>query len=259
MNEGYTKLFGSIVTSSIWVESDQTRIVWFTLLALANRDGVIEGSVPGLASLARVSLQDTEDALDKLMSPDPYSRTKTHEGRRIEAVEGGWRLLNYAVYREKLSQVDRREQDRLRKQRYRQSKSGQGEDRPAVSRDVPGLSHDVPDKSAVSAHTDTDTDTETKKESTIVDSKESRAGNRFFTVTREEWDVYAKEIGLDDPGAPWDYYVSNGWKISGRAPMKDWKSALRNWKRNESKFGRKPFKPESRESSEDVFVKPLMP
>lgn len=28
-----------------------------------------------------------------------------------------------------------------------------------------------------------------------------------------------------------DYYQSNGWKIGGRAPMRDWKAAARNWMR----------------------------
>lgn len=27
-----------------------------------------------------------------------------------------------------------------------------------------------------------------------------------------------------------NYYTSNGWKVGGRTPMKDWKAAARNWK-----------------------------
>lgn len=30
----------------------------------------------------------------------------------------------------------------------------------------------------------------------------------------------------------WDYFQSNGWKIGGRAPMKDWQAAARRWMRN---------------------------
>jgi hypothetical protein len=29
-----------------------------------------------------------------------------------------------------------------------------------------------------------------------------------------------------------DYYSSNGWKVSGKSPMKDWRAAARNWVRN---------------------------
>jgi len=29
-----------------------------------------------------------------------------------------------------------------------------------------------------------------------------------------------------------DHYESNGWKIGGRSPMRDWKAAVRTWERN---------------------------
>jgi hypothetical protein len=33
-----------------------------------------------------------------------------------------------------------------------------------------------------------------------------------------------------------NYFQSNGWKVGGRAPMKDWKAAARNWLLNADKF-----------------------
>ena len=48
---GYTKLFNSILASTVWSEPNETRIVWITLLAMADKNGIIEGSVPGLAVL----------------------------------------------------------------------------------------------------------------------------------------------------------------------------------------------------------------
>ena len=93
---GYTKLFNSILASTIWREDDKTRIVWITLLAMAGRDGVADGSIPGLADLARVSVEDCEAALAKLKAPDKYSRSKGNDGRRIRDVDGGWLLLNHA-------------------------------------------------------------------------------------------------------------------------------------------------------------------
>ena len=32
-----------------------------------------------------------------------------------------------------------------------------------------------------------------------------------------------------------NYYASIGWKISGKAPMKDWKAAVRTWVINDRK------------------------
>lgn len=105
---GYTKLFGSIVASTIWREDDKTRIVWVTMLAMANKYGDVEAAVPGLADLARVSIADVEKALETLQKPDKHSRTKDYEGRRIEAVDGGWHILNHAKYRDKMSKDERR-------------------------------------------------------------------------------------------------------------------------------------------------------
>ena len=119
---GFTKLFGSIVASSIWCEDDKTRIVWVTLLAMANRDGVIEAAVPGLANAARVSVEDCQRALDKFQSPDLYSRSTAHEGRRVERIDGGFRLLNYEFYRRKLSAEERREYKAAKQAEYRAKK-----------------------------------------------------------------------------------------------------------------------------------------
>jgi hypothetical protein len=98
---GFAKLFSSILTSSIWVEDDSTLRVWIALLALSDSRGKAEGAVPGLASLCRMSVEDTETALARLAGPDQYSRSPEFEGRRIAPIEGGWQILNYLKYREK--------------------------------------------------------------------------------------------------------------------------------------------------------------
>lgn len=116
---GYTKLFSSIIASTIWREDKETKIVWITILAMADKNGSVEASIPGLADMARVSVKECEKALKCLESSDPYSRTKEHEGRRIEPVDGGWLVLNHAKYREKMDDVERREYLRIKKQESR--------------------------------------------------------------------------------------------------------------------------------------------
>ena len=39
-----------------------------------------------------------------------------------------------------------------------------------------------------------------------------------------------------DAQAFFDFFTSNGWLVSGRSPMRDWKAAARNWMRNKSRF-----------------------
>ena len=137
---GYTKLFSTIVTSTIWQEDLPTKVLWITLLALSDSDGMVEGSVPGLARIAGVSLEECERSLATLQQPDRYSRTPDNDGRRIEAVEGGWFILNRAKYRDMMPDERRRERNRLRQQRHRQ---GRDAGSVTVSRVTECDSHDL--------------------------------------------------------------------------------------------------------------------
>lgn len=120
---GYTKLFGTLIGSTIWRdESKETKIVWITMLAMANRDGVVEASIPGLADFAKVTMEECKAALARLLSPDEYSRTPDNEGRRIKEIDGGWLILNHAKYREKLNLEDRRLYLAQKQAEYRERK-----------------------------------------------------------------------------------------------------------------------------------------
>lgn len=116
---GYTKLFSSIVASTIWREDDKTRLVWITMLAMKDERHMVEASLPGLADMARVKLHECEAAVKKLESPDKYSRNQEHHGRRIERVQGGWHILNGEYYRRKMDADERREYQRLYHREYR--------------------------------------------------------------------------------------------------------------------------------------------
>jgi hypothetical protein len=134
MSESFTKLFSSITLSSVWHEDDQTLRVWITLLALADRHGYVGASVPGLATAARVPIPKVEEALAKFMAPDPYSRSKEHEGRRIAEADRGWSLLNYQRFRDMRDEETRRAYERERKRQQRSTKPA---DSPGQSRTVP--------------------------------------------------------------------------------------------------------------------------
>jgi len=134
MGESYVKLFSTITTSTIWEAPHATRIVWVTMLALTDRRGEIQASVPGLARIANVSLAECEAALDAFLAPDRCSRTEEHEGRRIEKIDGGWRLLNYRKYRERLDEDATRERKRIWDRENRPSGSARKSDNPPVRR-----------------------------------------------------------------------------------------------------------------------------
>lgn len=127
MNQ-FTLLWSSLVTSSVWQTSKETRLVWITLLAMKDKDGVVQASIPGMARMAGVTVLECEAALNELSSPDKYSRTKANEGRRIAACEGGWHILNHLKYRNALA--DRKEYWRSQKAKNRASIADKKEPKP---------------------------------------------------------------------------------------------------------------------------------
>lgn len=96
----FVKLHDTILDSSIWMESVETRIVWITILAMANQDGVVEASVSGLARRANVGRAQCDIALAVLLGPDSDTRDGT-TGERITKVPGGWLVLNHLTYRDR--------------------------------------------------------------------------------------------------------------------------------------------------------------
>lgn len=124
MMSNFTKLWSSIITSTIWTEDSDTKVVWITMLALSDSGGYVAGSIPGLAGVARVTIDECERAISKLLAPDKYSRTKEHEGRRIQECDGGWMILNYVKHREAISVEQRRAANRARVKRHRDRKKG---------------------------------------------------------------------------------------------------------------------------------------
>jgi hypothetical protein len=162
----YTKLFQTIITSTIWTEDANTCKVWVTMLAIANKHGEVQASIPGLAQVAGLPLDIVETAINKFLAPDKYSRTPDDEGRRIEKIEGGWVLLNHAKYREMASREEEVASNAKRQAAFRERQARNGivtevtdsngivTERNAVSQDVTKSSHIA----------DTDTDTELSRE-----------------------------------------------------------------------------------------------
>ena len=115
----YTKLANAILTSTVWMEDHETRIVWLTLLAMADQHGEVQASIPGLANVARVDVPSCRKAILIFMSPDLDSRTKDDEGRRIVEIDGGWFIINHAKYRGLDNDDHRKQMAAERQKRYR--------------------------------------------------------------------------------------------------------------------------------------------
>jgi hypothetical protein len=184
----YTKLFSSIITSTIWLQDDRTRIVWITMLACADKNGEVQASIPGLARIAGVPVEDCRAAIGIFMSPDPDSRTKDDEGRRIEEIDGGWRLLNYQKYREMASKEELRTAEAQRKAAYRARISRNQTTVPEVpdmSQNVADMSLNVP-KTRHIAEAEADSDAEADLIQEPSPTPSAPIGQSFATVAEVE-------------------------------------------------------------------------
>lgn len=77
-----------------------------------------------------------------------------------------------------------------------------------------------------------DTQVRLGKVSIGKDSISKSNNSKFSKPSLEELTTYIQEKDLNvDANAFMDYYDSNGWKIGGKAPMKDWKATCRRWSR----------------------------
>lgn len=86
---------------------------------------------------------------------------------------------------------------------------------------------------------------------------------RFTPPSLDDVKSYGQKIELDLEECElfWHHFESNGWKVSGKAPMKSWQSAMITWRKNVERgaFGRKPshtkpggFRPPARHHGEST-------
>lgn len=115
----FVVLDAEILSSSVWAEAAHVRLVWITLLILCDTEGNVGASVPGIANAAGVSLQEAEAAMARLQEPDPYSRTTANEGRRLQPIERGWKVLNFIEHLDRLSSERKKARDRVWRSRQR--------------------------------------------------------------------------------------------------------------------------------------------
>jgi hypothetical protein len=79
--------------------------VFTTILSRCKDDGIARVSIPFLSSITwhedgkQVTVEEMENIIRILESPDPQSRSLNDEGRRIRRVDGGFNVINHQKYR----------------------------------------------------------------------------------------------------------------------------------------------------------------
>jgi hypothetical protein len=115
----YGKLFASCFTGSMFGSGADVFAVWAYVIANC-QDSTIELNPALLGAIIGADRAAIASAISYLCNPDPDSRNPAEDGRRL-VHEGAfqYRVVSHAIYRRIQKEEDRREHNRLRKERSR--------------------------------------------------------------------------------------------------------------------------------------------
>lgn len=238
----FGKAFAQMYTGSMFGKPAAVFAVWTYIIAhmrplRKNGECHCEVNPALLAATFSAKPEDIEAALLDLESPDPASRSKRDEGRRIVLLDDErrsgprqYRVVNGAVYRAIRDDEQRREQNRNAKRAERQRKR--------VS-NVSNVSHGQP----MSAQAEVEVEEEAKKKTRVRNSRESAPRKRVATALPQDFrpdataEKLAQELGLDlqqQLDRFRAHYSANGKRFS------DWQAAFQSWLHKAPDFERTP-------------------
>ena len=124
----YAKVFSQIYDGTLCTRGPWQALVTFQqMLVLADLEGNVDMTAGAISRRTTIPLDIIEMGISSLVLPDPESRTPTEEGRRIvrlaEGRSWGWRIVNYAQYRDLKKEEDRREYHREYWRKHRSTAS----------------------------------------------------------------------------------------------------------------------------------------
>jgi hypothetical protein len=243
---GYTKLY-SFQDSSIMELDVVIRFIFLFMLGEADFNGVFDGSPESLARRANVSPEDMKRALDIFQEPDPASKSKLEEGRRV-IYQGGnkWWIVNYVEYRTKEEDDGSYQKMQWRLRAARKAAADKGEEldekqwmrNDALKRGLSNKFTGVHDYT----ESDAESDTSVGGNSSTVDSNTSNtpkvrvpvSGNPPSVEEIHEHilskGVKANEVSLRLARQIVDHHESGGnWRTSAGKPIYVWKSHVNQW------------------------------
>lgn len=222
---GYAPVFNSVFRGTLcgrWPDL----AVWLTLLPLMDEYGRVDMTHEAIAALTGWPLQLLRNAIEALEQPDPRSRSKAEEGRRLLRLDPerdwGWLIVNHGLYREKASgrqQVeDGRNAAKVKryKERHRQT--------PADTEGHPEtpMGHQSDTNAYAYAYTD--------KNSLREKTPSEREGRRAKRSSRVPED-FSPDLSLagELPGVEVEVEVQKFRDWEFKTPRSDWRAAWRNW------------------------------
>ena len=120
----WAPLSDGLVDSSIWEEPDHVFRVFLGMMSLKGADHVVRMDSYKLSRRLHMEHPVVLDALKVLESPDTKRPDQPHDGRRLQAVDGGWFFLNGEKYRDEVKLIMKRARDARAQANYRAKKAG---------------------------------------------------------------------------------------------------------------------------------------
>ena len=158
----FAKIFESIYDGTL-ADNWQAMVTFQQMLILADQSGVVDMTPAAIHRRTGIPTEIIEQGIAILEQPDPRSRSKDMEGRRIARLDPnrdwGWFLVNHAQYRAKITAEEKRAADRARIAAKRAEKKPTEGDKSQGVAECRGVSAEV----AKVAHTDTELDTEAEE------------------------------------------------------------------------------------------------
>lgn len=195
----------------------QAIVTFQQLIVLADRDGFVDMTPQALSARTSIPIEIIAAGIDHLLQADPYSRTPDCGGRRLEPIDParpwGWRIINYAKYRELVTAAEKRAADRERiAQRRHAEKLAAGDySSPRVAKSR-GQSQPVADV----AHAEVEVEVEVEVEAG------SHSAGALVSTPRTSRKV-PRGTSPDDPGELLDFKVA----YPARSGSQPWRRAVK--------------------------------
>lgn len=247
----YGKLFASTFTGSMFGAGPHVFAVWAYIIANTGPDHHVELNPAYLGAVIGCSQDLVRQAIEYLQAADSESRSQECDGRRIVKVSNHrYFVVNHATYRAIGTSEERKAYFRDRQRGRRQG--GDVQSRSSVFNDVQSCSsvfNDVQACSSVSnavisivTEAEADTEADTYIPPPIVPplpggETKRRSPPPFTPPSPEEVQAYLDSIGERRfTGEEFcDFYQAKGWMV-GSNKMKDWRAAVRTWRRRDRAF-----------------------
>ena len=246
----FGKHFSSMYSGSMFGNPAMVFAVWGYAIAHmrpSKKDGqcYVELNPTLLAATFAATPEQAVEAIETLCAPDPASRTKTAEGRRIVLVSEKhlgpmqFRVVNGEKYRSLRDEEERRAYLREKKRDERAAKKSR------LSTNVATVNHGQPSSTQAEVEVEVDSEAETKESKS---KPLSPAATRTTPQERVEafnpnekqkaWaEKIAPSVPIGEVTDDWrDRCRESGYR-SNAGPIQDAAASWRRWVRNAEKFG----------------------